>query len=365
MKHSLTLGIALIGALPVIKAQTFQKTSVITTAVPSLQVPVDARAGGMGEAGIAISADPNSVFTNRAKTAFATNEKDSLKGGIAINYTPWMHDVASGMYLASVGGYVGIGENQAVSASVRYFNLGNYELRDGNGTLLQSSRPNDLLFDVGYARALNSFLSLSVALRYIRSTLASGTVGETSYKTGQAVCGDISLFYKGTKANGNGLNAGLVLSNLGSRISYTSNAQKELLPATIGAGIAYNWQPDPDNHITIVGDVNKLMVPKYDSTIGGTGYGKSVFNSYGKSFSNDAYRFSVGAEYTWRRMFSVRAGYQFENQSQGGRKGFTVGVGANYKVATFNIAFFGPSGSGTTRNPLSNSLRFSLLFDFF
>lgn len=343
-----------------VAAQTFEQTQVITTAVPSLQVPVDTRAGGMGEAGIAISADVNSVFVNRAKTAFATNG-----GGIGVNYTPWLRDVAPGMYLASLAGYTTIGEGQAVSASVRYFNLGNFELRDNSGTLLQTSHPNDLLLDLGYARALSDKLSLGIALRYIRSSLATGKVGSVSYKPGQAVAADISVFYNGTNEGGEGFTAGLVASNIGTKISYIDNAtSKEFLPANLAVGAAYTWVPAEQHRITAAVDINKLMVPAMQPGDSIADYhNTTVLSSYGKAFSNKMYRYSFGLEYTFCNQFSARAGYLLEEKSNGNRSGLTVGIGLQYKICALNIAYFAPTGNGVTRNPVSNSLRFGVIFN--
>jgi Type IX secretion system protein PorV len=361
--------------------------NVVTTAVPFLLVSPDARSGGMGDVGIATSADANAAFWNLAKTPFNTND-----GGISLTYTPWLKDLGlNDVYLLSLAGYYKIDDLQAISASIRYFNLGSIQFTDNTGILGAEYRPREFGADVGYSRKLSSTLSLGIALRFINSALAKGDPNNSgiSYKPGRAVAGDISVFHNGAKANGSGFNWGVTLTNLGSKISYTSDAnQKDYIPASFGIGGAYTTAFDESNKLSFALDLHKLLVPtppvastnpdetlrdaentanqlKYRST----GVVSSWFKSFGDApdgFSEEIkeVQASIGAEYTYNDQFSFRAGYFYENPNKGNRKYFTLGAGLKYETFGLNFSYLLPSGNGITRLPLSNTLRFSLVFDF-
>ncbi len=342
--------------------------NIVTTAVPFLRISPDARAGGMGDAGIAISPDANSSFWNLAKTPFA-----SSNGAVGITYTPWLKDIAQDVFLATLAGYYKLDDEQAISASLRYFNLGQIQFVDFNGNPLNTSRPREFAFDLGYSRKLSDNFAIGVALRYINSNLANGSFNGVTYKAGNAFAADLSLYHDGTDESGQGLTYGLSLSNLGSKIGYTNDAQsKDFIPANMGIGGAYSWVFDETSKLTLALDINKLLVPAVpeytgdnttDSTNLANYHNYSVFESWFKSFSNNAITFSPGVEYTYNNQFSVRAGYFYEGKNQGGRRYFTAGVGVKYNVFNLNFSYLAPSGNGITRNPLSNTLRFSLLFD--
>src|SRR5919112_2201714 len=201
------------------KSQADNTINVVTSAVPLLRISPDARAGGMGDVGIATSPDANASFWNLAKAPFATS-----RTSIAATYTPWLKDLGlNDVYLASLAGYHQIDEEQAVSASIRYFSLGNIQFTDFAGNDLQSFRPREYSIDLGYSRKLSERLAAGIALRYINSNLAGGqAVNGVQYKSGNAVAADLSLFHSGADETGRGLNWGLTLSNLGTKISYTS-----------------------------------------------------------------------------------------------------------------------------------------------
>jgi hypothetical protein len=368
-----TAALLLLTASFALEAQTTEKINVVTSAVPFLRISPDARAGGMGDVGIATSADANSSFWNLAKTTFAKN-----KTGLALTYTPWLKDLGlNDVYLASLAGYHQLDDDQALSASIRYFSLGNIQFTDFAGNDLQSFRPREFAVDFGYSRKLNAKLSAGIALRFINSNLAGGqAVNGVSYKAGSAVAADLSLFHNGLNSAGQGLNWGVTLSNLGSKISYTSNAQqKDYIPANLGLGIAYTTVMDEMNKLTFGLDINKLMVPTPPALADSAGLvayrSKSVMNSWVSSFGDAGsfgeelkeYQFSLGAEYTYNDQFSLRAGYFYEDKTKGNRKYFTLGAGVKYNVFGMNFSYLIPSGNGVNRNPLSNTLRFSLVFD--
>lgn len=357
-----------------VNAQDANRINVVTSAVPFLRISPDARAGGMGDVGIATTPDANAAFWNLAKTPFAQS-----RASIAATYTPWLKDLGlNDVYLASLAGYYHLDEEQAVSASIRYFSLGNIQFTDFAGNDLQSFRPREFSFDVGYSRKLSTKLGLGVALRYINSNLAGGqALNGVSYKAGNAVSGDISLFHNGLNEQGAGWTWGAVFSNLGSKISYTSDAtQKDYIPANLGLGGAYTWAFDESNSITLGVDVNKLLVPTPPALGDSAGLvdyrQKSVISSWFSSFGDAEggfseelreFQISAGAEYVYNQQFMFRAGYFYEDKTKGNRKYFTLGAGLKYNVFGLNFSYLIPSGQGVNRNPLSNTLRFSLVFD--
>ncbi len=377
------------GATSGLKAQSVpQRINVVTSAVPFLRISPDARSGGMGDVGVATPPDANSAFWNLAKTAFLTN-----KGAIAVTYTPWLKDLGlNDVYLAALTGYYKISDDEAISASMRYFNLGNIQFTDNLGNDLSLFRPREFSFDAGYSRKLSDKLSLGIALRYINSNLAgNNTFNGQVYKAASAVAGDISLFHSSTTADGSGFNYGVAITNLGSKISYTNDAaQKDYIPANLGLGVAYTKAFDENSKVTFAFDINKLLVPtppvfSTDGTINGGGgtaqdtinlnnyRNQSVVSSWFKSFGDAPGGFSeelkevqasLGAEFWYQNQFAFRAGYFYENALKGNRQYFTLGAGLKYNTFGLNFSYLLPSGNGVNRNPLSNTLRFTLVFDF-
>jgi hypothetical protein len=354
------------GMISAAKAQ--ERINVVTTAVPFLRISPDARAGGMGDLGIATSPDASSSFWNMGKVAF-----NQSQGGIAATYTPWLKQLVNDVYLASLSGYYKFAEDQAITVGLRYFSLGNIQFTDGAGNSWGNGKPREFSLDAGYSRKLSDKLGLGIALRYINSDLTNGvpTTGSTSYKAGSAVAGDIGLYYDNKTEEGDGFTFGAALSNLGSKISYTSNAdQKDFIPANLGLGVTWNKAIDEQNKVMIGLDLNKLLVPSlegnpptqqqiddYRSQGPVAGWGKSFSDFPGQA------NFSIGAEYWYNNQFALRAGYYYEDKSRGNRRYFTAGVGLKYNVFGLNFSYLAPSGSGVTQNPLSNTMRFSVLFD--
>ena len=364
------------GTITVSYAQN--KINVVTSAVPFLRISPDARSGGMGDVGIATAPDANAAFANIARTPFATS-----KAGVAINYTPWLRDLSvNDVFLASLAGYYQLDDQSAISLGLRYFKLGSIQFTDALGNDLQTYNPKEFAVDLGYSRKLSNKFGLGIAIRYINSNLASGNFGGQNYKAGSAVAGDLHLYHHGAKENGQGLNWGLTLSNLGSKISYSSDAtQKDYIPANIGLGLAYTQVFDEANKITFALDINKLLVPtppvltganpsadsaalvKYRDRGVPSSWIKSFGDGGGASEEIQEINLSVGAEYWYNDQFGFRAGYFYENPNKGNRKYFTVGAGIKYSVANLNFSYVFPTGSGISRIPLSNTYRFGLVFD--
>jgi hypothetical protein len=352
-----------------------EKINVVTTAVPFLRISPDARSGGMGDIGVATSPDASAGFWNIGKVAF--NES---KGGVVATYTPWLKDLVNDVYLASLAGYYKFDDNQALNMSLRYFSLGNIQFTDGLGNDWGSAKPREFSIDMGYSRKLSSKLGLGVALRYINSNLTGGgvTSGSTTYKVGSSVAGDIGLYYDGKNSSGDGWAFGATMTNLGSKVSYTDNADmKDFIPANLALGTTYTKNFNDQNKLTFGLDVNKLLVPTppidlSDPNAIANYRKKSVVTSWFSSFGDAPggfkeelreFQVSVGGEYWYNNQFALRAGYFWEDKTKGNRRYFTMGLGVKYNIFGLNFSYLLPSGSGVSRNPLSNTLRFSVLFD--
>ncbi len=361
-----------------------KQVNTITTAVPFLRISPDARSGAMGDVGLALSTDANAQYWNVARIPFA-----SKKYGASATYTPWLRDLVPDISLIYVSGFSRFGQNneQAISASLRYFSLGDINYTDFNAQPIGTGKPREFSFDLGYSRKLSEYLSTGLNLRYIHSSIASGLAGlqpGVDYKPGNAFAADLGFFYSNTmeidQFRSNNLSFGAVLSNLGSRISYNS-LRRDYLPANLGLGAAYTSAFDEYNKITFAVDVNKLLVPtpqldEANSTPDQPRYTypdkpvvSGIFSSFGDApggFSEEMreIQLSAGLEYWYQEQFAVRAGYFYEDKTKGDRKYFTCGLGVKYRVFNLNFAYLVPSGSGINRNPLANTIRFSLVFDF-
>ena len=376
----LTVGVFLSLGVISANAQTTQPINVVTTAVPFLRISPDARAGGMGDLGVATSPDANAPFYNLAKVPFAQKNFS-----VGLTYTPWLKDLGlNDVYLLALAGYYKLDEDEALAGSVRYFSLGNIQFTDAAGNDFGSGRPREFGVDFGYTRKLSDKIGLGVALRYIHSNLAGNLAQSgTTYKPGSTVAGDITFFYNGQDEAGQGWNFGATLTNLGGKIGYTNDAtQKDYIPANLSLGTTYTKAFDEQNKITFGVDFHKLLVPtppnfNQDDTAVANAQAadyrsKSTVSSWFSSF-NDApggfkeelkeFQVSLGAEYNYMDQFFFRAGYFYEDKTKGNRKYFTVGLGVKYNVFGLNFSYLVPSGSGVNRNPLSNTLRFGLIFD--
>lgn len=358
------------------------QVNTITTAVPFLRISPDARSGAMGDVGIAISPDANAQYWNVAKIPFTQK-----KFGVSMTYTPWLKDLVPDIWLGYVAGYGKFGENdnQAISASLRYFSLGVINFTDIEAKPIGTGMPREFSFDVGYSRRLSEYLSTGLTLRYVHSAIATGlgngSSGTADYKPGNTFAADVGIYYSKTNEidefTADNFSFGAVLSNVGGKVSYNST-RRDFLPINLGLGVAYTKGIDEYNKVTLALDVNKLMVPtpQDTSTTGVPKYyipEKSVvsgmlgsFNDAPGGFSEELREFQVsaGVEYWYQNQFAARAGYFYEHDTKGGRKYLTVGLGVKMNVFTLNGSYLVPSGTGINRNPLSNTFRFSLLFDF-
>ena len=359
----------------------------ITTAVPFLMIAPDARAGALGDAGVASTPDANSLHWNPAKYAFI--EKNM---GFSVSYSPWLRALVNDINLAYLTGYKKFGKDQAIAASLLYFSLGDITFTDINGTNIGQFRPSEYAFDVCYARKFSEVISGSVALRYIHSNLTGGNfVGGAESHPGNSIATDISAFYQKDLEFGKTpakLGVGVDISNIGQKISYTETTERDFIPMNLRIGPSLTVDIDEYNQIAFLLDINKLLVPTtpvYETDSNGLpvtdAYGNNIilagkdpnvsvvsglFQSFGDApggFKEEIREFTIstGIEYWYDKQFAIRGGLFYEDKTKGNRKYFTLGAGLKYNVFGLDFAYLIPIEQ---RNPLENTLRFTLLFDF-
>lgn len=369
------------------------RRNVVSTAVPFLLITPDSRSGAMADAGVAIPTDPNAIHWNAAKLAFAKDEM-----GLAVSYVPWLRSLVPDINLSYLSGYKRIDAMSTFGASLRYFSLGDIDFTNDKGEGMGSFRPSELALDGAYARKLSDNFSLGLALRFIYSNLTGGTpVNGATTKPGIAYAGDLSGFWKGKDftfyKKACNVNFGINMSNMGSKITYTDQTQRDYIPINLRIGTYINCVIDDYNQIALAVDLNKLMVPtapiyETDSsgnpilTPGGLNkilYGKNpdqpVISGMLQSFSDAPGGFteelreinpSVAIEYWYNKQFAARAGYFYEHPTKGNRQYVTVGLGLKYNILNIDVSYLIPTSGKTASqsSPLQNTLRFSLIFNF-
>jgi len=367
------------------------EVNTINSAVPFLTITPDSRGGAMGDIGVATSPDISSQHYNPAKYAFIPGD-----GGIALSYTPWLRELINDINLAYLVGYKRLDPDQVISASFRYFSLGNIVFTDFEGEPIRDFNPNELALDAAYSRIFGNNISGGIAFRFIRSDLTGGvSSGDAETKAGLSVSADLSTYYqKEISVSGKDamLAIGGSISNIGTKISYTENQDKSFIPINLRVGSSLKVDIDEYNSFTFAMDINKLLVPStpiyFDDSTDNDGnyvveYGRnpnvsvpqgmlqSFFDAPGVA-RNDGSRsvfleemheltVGVGTEYWYRDQFAIRGGYFYEHETKGNRKFFTVGVGLKLNVFEIDFSYLVPTNQ---TNPLANTLRFTLGFDF-
>lgn len=372
IKHIMMLMLAAI-ALPAM-AQKDKFFNPVTTSVTSQSIAPDARSAGMGDVGVATDPDVVSQYWNPAKYPFNIS-----RAGVAINYTPWLRQLVSDIDLAYVSGYYRIGDYSAVSASLRYFSLGEVQMsNDENLTI----NPYEMSFDVAYSLMLSENFSLGAAVRWIYSDLTYDFTSDTA--PGSAFAADLSCYYQNYLNIGQRecqLGLGLNISNIGSKISFGGDNNSEFIPTNMRLGASLMVPIDEYNRFTIAADANKLLVPTYPKQNEGESteayqervqkdyYDVSSISGIFKSFGDapggfkeelQEIQWSVGAEYIYHDKFALRAGYHHESENKGNRKYFTVGAGFKMSVFSLDAGYVIATAKS---NPLDQTLRFSLSFD--
>jgi len=382
LKQKSALIIALFAAIG-IQAQTVNtntdllgQRNVITTAAPFLLISPDSRGAAMGDLGVATSADANSIHWNPSKLAFIEDD-----AGIAISAAPWLRQLVPDIWFYYLSGYKRIDKQSTIAGSLRYFTLGQIQFTDQLGNPAGNYEPKEFALDGAYARKLSDNLALGIALRFIFSDLARGQTGSSGseIKAGIAGAGDVSMTYRNdTKISGKKFDytIGGNISNIGNKITYTNEANRDFIPVNLRLGTFWKTQLDDYNEVGFGVDFNKLLVPTpqylFDSL--GNITGRTLNN--GPAISgmisslNDApggfreelneFTVSAGFEYWYAKQFALRAGYFHEAQTKGARQYLTFGAGLKYNVFQIDAAYLQPFAR---RHPLQNTIRFSILFD--
>ena len=351
----------------------------ISTSVPILLIAPDARSGGMGDVGVASTPDAYSSHWNSAKYAFIEDDF-----GMGMSYVPWLRKLgAADMNLLNLTGFKRINDRSAVAASLTYFSLGSIEFTDIDGTSKGTYKPNEFGMDISYSMKLSENLSIGATGRYVRSDLTQGVdVGTSTTKAGNAIAADLGMYYQ-SETNmfdmPGELAAGLFISNLGSKISYSDDDnEKDFLPANIRFGGRYTMDIDDYNSFSFMLDFNKLLVPTpplydeegniiagMDNNIGTMlGAIRSFYDSpNGFSEELQELQISAGVEYWYDKVFAVRGGYFFEHENKGGRQYLTLGGSVKYQTLVLDISYLIPTTTLQT-SPLANTVRISLAMNF-
>ena len=372
-------------------------TNPVITAMPSLTIAPDAHAAGMADIGAATNPDLNSQHWNPSKYAFMES-----KGGITVNYTPWLTKLVNDINLAYIAGYYNIGEMAGtVSGSFRYFSMGEVTLMemDANyqGSPLGTAHPNEWALDVAYSRKLHEYLSMAVALRFMYSDLNNGINSSTSNSPEMfpawTMAADVSLYYRQpipTPMGESYFALGFNLSNLGGKMSYDEGDTKHFIPANMRLGVSYELPFDDYNRLMISAEANKMLVPTYNSKFANDGNGGqydqadyaavSSPNGWWQSFCDapgyfnentgkhvsatmeelQEIQWGIGLEYSYNRQFFGRVGYSHENYYKGNRRYVTLGAG--FKLSIFSLDFAYCIATAPS-NPLDGTMRFTLGFD--
>lgn len=381
VKTTMLVALMLAGFSPQIVAQSIKETifNPVYTAVTSQTIAPDARAAGMGDVGVATDPDVNAQYWNPAKYPFNIS-----RAGVSLNYTPWLRHLVNDMYLANLTGFYRIGNYSAVSTSLRYFNMGEVELpHSGSTGAIPTIHPHEMSFDVGYALMLSERFSIAAAVRYIHSDLTYDYSDAT--QPGSAFAADLALYYQNYVTMGQRecqLGLGMNISNIGSKINFSSDDNSEFIPTNLRLGGALMVPIDEYNRFSVAVDANKLLVPTrpiqrdnelpadFDNRLQRDYYDVSSINGIFKSFGDAPGRlkeelqevsWSLGGEYVYHDQFAVRAGYHHESANKGNRKYLTLGAGFKTHGIALDAAYLIATAKS---NPLDQTLRLSLAFDF-
>lgn len=378
--------LALIIVSPVALAQDIKNEfNPIQTGVTSLSIAPDARGASMGDLGVATDPDANSQYWNPSKYAFAYSN-----AAVSLSYTPWLRKLVNDIFLANLNGYWKLGgnDNQALSASLRYFSLGEVNTTDGSGVTTQSLNPYEMALDLGYSRKLSESFSMGVVFRYIYSDLGFSDSYAGDQTTGaSAFSADISGYYTSYPIIGRNecqWSWGWNISNIGTKVSYNNGEDPAFLPTNLRIGTAFTFPLADYHNLTLALDLNKLLVPTRpresdfdDTTEGQQAYLDAleewedmspisgIFNSFsdapgGAKEELREINYSIGAEYNYNQQFFLRAGYFHENEFKGNRQYFGFGAGFALNVVRLDASYMIATAQ---TSPLDQTLRFSLTFD--
>lgn len=353
----------------------------ISTGMPILMIAPDAVSSGMGDVGAATTPNAYSAHWNNAKFAFVEGTM-----GVSTTFTPWLRNLNVGdMNLLYLGGYYRINPRSAVAASITYFSLGDIDMTDVTGLKIMDLHPNEYAIDATYALKLTDNLSLGATGRFVRSDLTNGQTindgsGNSETHAANSLAADIGLYYQRPVSKNEEIALGAFISNLGAKLRYSEdNNNQEFLPANLRIGGRYTNRIDDYNKVSVMVDVNKLLVPtpkfrtySQDSIQSLSDYNNigvvaGALQSFGDApggFSEELQelQLSVGAEYWYAETFAVRAGYFFEHKNKGGRQYVTAGFGLRYNIFAFDFSYLVPTAKLST-DPLAHTIRISLSMD--
>lgn len=352
----------------IFELQAQDEPNPVTTATPFLTIAPDSRGSALGDAGAAISPDINSQYWNPAKYPFISDDF-----GFSFSYTPWLRELVNDIGLFYLAGHKKFGDLQTVSASIKYFSLGEIQWTGENAEDLGTIKPNEFSIDAAYSRKFSDTFSGAVAFRYIFSDLSGGSKDEYN-KAGQSFAADVAIYHASELKNSSipiNYAVGLNISNIGAKISYTEGEQSEFIPTNFRLGTTWGFKLDDYNEIRASLDMNKLLVPTPDPVNDPEGIDrqntspiKALYSSWydapgGMQEEWHEVMWSLGAEYVYAEKFFVRGGYFYEHEMKGNRKFFSVGAGFEMNVFALDVSYLIPT---TPNSPLANTLRFSLSF---
>ncbi len=359
----------------IVKVSAQDEPNPITTAAPFLLIAPDARAGGMGDVGVATSPDANSQHWNASKFAFMKSQFS-----IGVIYTPWLSKITDDVFLGGFSFANKIDDRSAWAASLRYFSLGEIQLTDINGLEIGNENLNEFSIDGSYSLKLSEMYSMGVTLRYIRSDLGIESANSTINPVNTFAV-DVSGYFQSDETNYGDFNGvwrgGFNISNIGPKVSYSDDGNENFIPTNLKLGGGFDFILDSYNTVSVNLELNKLLVPTPSVSVNddGTppyrqedvGFFSGMFSSFGDApdgFSEELKEFTwgLGAEYMYDNSFAIRAGYFNESDLKGGRKYFTLGSGFKFKSTRLDISYL--FNASDINNPLENTLRFSLSFDF-
>lgn len=358
----------------------------IQTGVTSLGIAPDARGASMGDLGVATEADVNSQYWNPSKYAFAYSQ-----AGVGLSYTPWLRKLVNDIFLANLSGYLKIGrdDNQAISASLRYFSLGEVNSSNAGSDIAQTINPYEMSFDIGYSRKLSEKFSMGVVFRYIYSDLGfSDSYAGDQNSGASAFSADISGYYTTYPIIGRNecqWSWGFNISNIGTKVAYNDGENPAFLPTNLRIGTAFTFPLADYHNLTFALDANKLLLPArprqsdYDTQTpeGQAAYTDAltdwentssisgIFKSFtdapgGASEEFKEINWSIGAEYAYNNQFFLRAGYFYEHPDKGNRQYFSAGAGFSLNVVRLDASYMIATAASS---PLDQTLRFTLTFD--
>jgi hypothetical protein len=376
----------------------------ITTAVPFMGITPDSRAGGMGDAGTALSGSSTSIYWNTSMLNFAKEKSE-----ISLSYTPWLRNLTNDIHLSYLAGYLKLNDRNAIGGALRYFSLGEITFTDQTGNVIRDDKPSEFELTGAYAFRLSERMSIGLNGKFAYSNLTGGlTVAGVDTKAGVAGAADLSFTYYNDDAK-IGKTKGVytfatTINNIGNKIAYSATAQRDFLPMNLKIGNSFKAKFDKYNSLLVAVDLQKLLVPTpayYDFVDGENtlisgkddnvgviaGMLQSFYDAPGAPVIDDAGNYvqnadgtfevnkgtrfkeelteiniATGLEYWYNDVLAIRAGYFYENKNKGNRQYVNLGVGFKYNMFGIDISYL--ASTNGKQSPLANTLRFTLRLNF-